>query len=114
MLMTPNRCQIAKRVGSDAYGQFKLGAPVGEPCAVVRNRSASAQTSIRASQSASEGYALHFLLQNRFLLGPTTVAAISDQLIFSGMAIQIDALEPCYDTFGTLDHYVVEGSPCPT
>jgi hypothetical protein len=109
MLRPLNSCTITPRTGVDRYSQATLGSPRIERCSIVKAIKTSQHTTVRADSSASRGYADEFVMTNKILLLPTTIATIDSKLEVAGVSIRIKSMHPRYDAFGILDHYEVTG-----
>lgn len=102
-------CTIGKKGTPDIYGQASAGTQTPERCAVVKMRTESVHTTVRADSGASRAHADEFVSNNRVLLRANTVAQIDDQLTLLGFKIRIKLMHPRLTVIGTLDHYEVEG-----
>ena len=77
---------------------------------MIKNRLYEQHTTVRADASATRSYAEEFLLQNKILLTPKTVASFDDKLEVAGAKILVVSLNPMFDVWGRLDHYELIGS----
>ncbi|CAG9228854.1 hypothetical protein [Burkholderia vietnamiensis] len=111
-MFRPNAiCTIYPLTGRTLYAESTTGAGVQEGCNIVRAQSNVKPTNSRAMLSGSGEHAEDTGVVARILVDRRTSAAIGAKLVAGGITIRITSIEPKYDTFGRLDHHVIEGTP---
>ncbi|KVH05357.1 hypothetical protein WS84_27880 [Burkholderia anthina] len=111
-MFRPNAiCSIFPLLEHTLYGESIAGKPVQEGCNIVRSQSSVKPTNSRAMISGSGEHAEDAAVVARILVDRRTSAAIGAKLTARDITIRITSIEPKYDTFGRLDHHVIEGTP---
>lgn len=105
MLFIPNqRCVIVKMGDMDVYGQKHVVSRITEECAILRSKSISTKSSVRADSSASRGNARELTADYWMILMPNTQAEIGDLIEFGGLRLKIVFMHPRYSIRGEHDH----------
>lgn len=102
-------CTIERQLSTDLYGAVALSPVRPERCSVVKLRSDSQHTTVRADSSGTRGFADEEVRDATVLLSPSTKAQLGDCLTVLGVKIKITSKHPRVTAFGRLDHYEVRG-----
>lgn len=109
-MFIPNQsCTIERQGATDVYGAVTLLAPVPERCAIVKLKTDSQHTTVRADSGGTRGFADELVRDSNVLLAAKTAARINDCLTVLGVKIKITAMRPRLSAFGKLDHYETRG-----
>ena len=105
MTFIPNRtCQLAKRNGTDIYGQPVFLQATTVPCAVVNYSLKIAKTSVRADTSATRGHAEEEEAVVRLLFPAVVNIAIGDQVTLDTISLKVMTAFPQSNVQGQIDH----------
>lgn len=108
-LFRPNLdCKIAKRTGTNVYGEETLGAPKAARCAIIELKLTVDRSSVRADSSASRGSAQEYQGTAKMLFPATIDLARDDQVQVLTHKLRVVSIFPRHSLNGVLDHYEVE------
>lgn len=106
----PNKaCLLYKQGRFNAYGQLILNDPIKVKCSVVKLRTASEKSAVRADSSGSRGAAnegsadcLVLMIDNR--------VELDDAVEVNKIRFRVTDIQPMFDVHGKFDHFEVRGN----
>jgi hypothetical protein len=108
MLLKPNiDCKLAHKTGYNKHSEPTYGPDRSVKCRVVRFKSASLKSTVRADSSATRGRAQEEIFETIILFHPSTNIAKDDKVTIFGQVMRVVSIEIRLTTSGKVDHYEV-------
>lgn len=106
MTVKPNiTCKHSRQDGYDINSKPKYTEPKSIKCAVVKYKSTSQKTTVRADSSASRGRNQEMIYSTIILFDAKTDIRMDDVIEIFGEKLIVESIERRFDIGGKLDHY---------
>jgi hypothetical protein len=99
---------LARRIGTNIYGESTYRKPITVQCAIVTDFAPISKTPVRSDSSASRGAAEEATAVAKVLFPARVAIAPEDRFEIAGLSLRVIAIQKRFSVLGALDHLEVD------